>query len=37
MTERSPDDVQSWGTLGDALLEMGQYDGARPHSPRCSS
>ena len=29
MTERWPADVQSWGTLGDALLEMGQYDGAR--------
>jgi tetratricopeptide (TPR) repeat protein len=29
MTERWPGDVQSWGTLGDALLEMGQYDAAR--------
>jgi len=29
MTTRWPGDVQSWGTLGDALLEMGQYDGAR--------
>jgi tetratricopeptide (TPR) repeat protein len=29
MTVRWPGDVQSWGTLGDALLEMGQYDGAR--------
>jgi tetratricopeptide (TPR) repeat protein len=29
MTQRAPGDVQSWGTLGDALLEMGQYDGAR--------
>jgi tetratricopeptide (TPR) repeat protein len=29
MTARWPGDVQSWGTLGDALLEMGQYDGAR--------
>ena len=28
MTERAPTDVQSWGTLGDALLEMGHYDGA---------
>ena len=24
-----PGDVQSWGTYGDALLEMGQYDQAR--------
>jgi len=29
MITRWPGDVQSWGTLGDALLEMGQYDGAR--------
>ena len=29
MTVRWPGDVQSWGTLGDALLEMGQYDAAR--------
>ncbi len=29
MTLRWPGDVQSWGTLGDALLEMGQYPGAR--------
>jgi tetratricopeptide (TPR) repeat protein len=29
MTARRPGDVQSWGTLGDALLEMGQYDDAR--------
>jgi tetratricopeptide (TPR) repeat protein len=29
MIVRWPGDVQSWGTLGDALLEMGQYDGAR--------
>jgi tetratricopeptide (TPR) repeat protein len=29
MTERWPGDVQSWGTLGDARLEMGQYDAAR--------
>jgi len=24
----SPDDLWNWGTLGDALLEMGDYDGA---------
>src|SRR5579871_164037 len=29
MTQRWPGDVQSWGTLGDARLEMGQYDAAR--------
>lgn len=29
MTQRWPSDVQSWGTLGDARLEMGQYDAAR--------
>ncbi len=29
MIARWPGDVQSWGTLGDALLEMGQYDAAR--------
>ena len=29
MTVRWPRDVQSLGTLGDALLEMGQYDAAR--------
>jgi tetratricopeptide (TPR) repeat protein len=29
MTVRWPQDVQSWATLGDALLEMGQYDAAR--------
>ena len=29
MITRWPGDVQSWGTLGDALLEMGQYEGAR--------
>jgi tetratricopeptide (TPR) repeat protein len=29
MIARWPGDVQSWGTLGDALLEMGQYDLAR--------
>ena len=28
MIIRWPGDVQSWGTLGDALLEMGQYDSA---------
>ena len=28
MTERWPGDVQSWGTLGDARLEMGQYEAA---------
>jgi tetratricopeptide (TPR) repeat protein len=29
MTTRWPGDVQSWGTLGDAQLEMGKYDAAR--------
>ncbi len=29
MTRSAPSDPQNWGTLGDALLEMGQYDGAR--------
>jgi tetratricopeptide (TPR) repeat protein len=29
MTVRWPGDVQSWGTLGDAQLEMGQYQAAR--------
>lgn len=29
MTVHFPEDVQSWATLGDALLEMGQYDAAR--------
>ena len=25
----SPEDVQSWGTLGDSLMEMGQYEAGR--------
>lgn len=29
LTVSWPGDVQSWGTYGDALLEMGQYDQAR--------
>lgn len=29
MTRSAPTDPQNWGSLGDALLEMGQYDGAR--------
>jgi tetratricopeptide (TPR) repeat protein len=29
MTRSAPSDPQNWGSLGDALLEMGQYDGAR--------
>jgi tetratricopeptide (TPR) repeat protein len=29
MIARWPEDVQSWGTLGDSLLEMGQYNAAR--------
>jgi tetratricopeptide (TPR) repeat protein len=28
MIQRWPGDVRSWGTLGDALLEMGQYEAA---------
>ena len=28
MTRSAPSDPQNWGTLGDALLEMGQYEGA---------
>jgi tetratricopeptide (TPR) repeat protein len=29
MVVRWPGDVESWGTLGDAMLEMGKYDEAR--------
>ena len=29
MTRSAPSDPQNWGSLGDALLEMGQYDGAQ--------
>ena len=29
MTRAAPTDPQNWGSLGDALLEMGQYDAAR--------
>jgi tetratricopeptide (TPR) repeat protein len=29
MADHYPGDVQSWGTLGDALMEMGQYDAGR--------
>ena len=29
LTVSWPGDVQSWGTYGDALMEMGQYDQAR--------
>ncbi len=29
MITRWPNDARSWGTLGDALLEMGSYDQAR--------
>jgi tetratricopeptide (TPR) repeat protein len=28
MTSKAPDDAWNWGTLGDALMEQGQYDGA---------
>lgn len=28
MIEITPDDAWNWGTLGDALMELGQYDGA---------
>src|SRR5215467_8239442 len=28
MTRITPDDAWNWGTLGDALMELGQYDGA---------
>jgi tetratricopeptide (TPR) repeat protein len=28
MTRMAPDDAWNWGTLGDALMELGQYDGA---------
>jgi tetratricopeptide (TPR) repeat protein len=28
MTRIAPDDAWNWGTLGDALMELGQYDGA---------
>ena len=29
MTRSTPLDTENWGTLGDALMEMGQYDEAR--------
>src|SRR5690349_22945021 len=29
MTRSAPSDPQNWGTLGDALLEMGQYEAAQ--------
>lgn len=29
LTRAAPSDPQNWGSLGDALLEMGQYDAAR--------
>jgi tetratricopeptide (TPR) repeat protein len=29
MTSSAPSDPQNWGSLGDALLEMGQYEGAQ--------
>jgi tetratricopeptide (TPR) repeat protein len=28
MVSAAPDDAWNWGTLGDALMELGQYDGA---------
>jgi tetratricopeptide (TPR) repeat protein len=28
MTRKAPDDAWNWGTLGDALMELGQYDAA---------
>src|SRR5256714_15624196 len=28
MIKTNPDDAWNWGTLGDALMELGQYDGA---------
>src|SRR6266849_1865942 len=28
MTSAAPDDAWNWGTLGDALMELGRYDGA---------
>src|SRR6185503_14689059 len=28
MIKTTPDDPWNWGTLGDALMELGQYDGA---------
>lgn len=28
MTRIAPDDAWNWGTLGDSLMELGQYDGA---------
>ena len=28
MTRVAPDDAWNWGTLGDSLMELGQYDGA---------
>ena len=28
LTKMAPDDPWNWGTLGDALIELGQYDAA---------